>query len=606
MLETEYTNETDADRHSEPNYSRAELNKNITRVFGLFTEAVNNDRSGNQYVAYKMYMDALEQIVPLMKEVDDPITKENYSREINKFMDRVQQLKEIQDKQRRQTQNRLSMQLPSVPQQEYLLSQSVNQNFTIPPKPILDRRASMTLPTPEGKTVRQIETRQKELDERKKLLAQKLVELEARRRNGISYGSNVGDCRGTFIGGTVERYRNGRSTISTENSKIPSWRDRTPFSVDMGELQGSVGYSTHKAVGDLLPEETLFFSDSEDSAFVVDKSAKTGVYLLRSTVMSAGRKGKKRNDRWITINAGGEGTFFNRMLDGDTVERDGLGHYLLDLDPNHFRVVLSYLRLGGKTLVDEKIDPRGVMHAANYLGLNQLAEEMQRLCDERERKEQHLGRKEVCTKLMTSTVEKSLRGQGIDLEDVDLSKLDLRRCNFRMANLAGANLTRATMDESLLQQSDLSHCDMSHASLRGCNLSRANLEGTNLTHCNMEKTGDLRTNLEHANLTNANLTDASLGDIICDIRCLISSSWGVDAGGDVEELRVDQHKVRSDREERVMRDSFLSCDLAGADLTHSTFVGANLQSSNLNGANLQSAFLDVQTVSSRNKGNMFV
>lgn len=43
------------------------MNRDINRVFKLFEEAINNDRAGNLYVAYKMYMDALEQIVPLMR-----------------------------------------------------------------------------------------------------------------------------------------------------------------------------------------------------------------------------------------------------------------------------------------------------------------------------------------------------------------------------------------------------------------------------------------------------------------------------------------------------------------------------------------------------------
>ena len=47
------------------------------------------------------------------------------------------------------------------------------------------------------------------------------------------------------------------------------------------------------------------------------------------------------------------------------------GHYFLDADPEYFRVILNFLRLGKVVLSDPKC-MEGVLDLANYLGLQDV------------------------------------------------------------------------------------------------------------------------------------------------------------------------------------------------------------------------------------------
>ena len=51
------------------------------------------------------------------------------------------------------------------------------------------------------------------------------------------------------------------------------------------------------------------------------------------------------------------------------------GHFFLDADPEYFRVVLNWLRMG-QVIAEEATVLKGVLAMANYFGLEDLMEEL--------------------------------------------------------------------------------------------------------------------------------------------------------------------------------------------------------------------------------------
>ena len=51
------------------------------------------------------------------------------------------------------------------------------------------------------------------------------------------------------------------------------------------------------------------------------------------------------------------------------------GHYFLDVDPEYFRIILNWLRMG-EIIAEESSVLKGVMALANYFGLEDLMEEL--------------------------------------------------------------------------------------------------------------------------------------------------------------------------------------------------------------------------------------
>ena len=52
------------------------------------------------------------------------------------------------------------------------------------------------------------------------------------------------------------------------------------------------------------------------------------------------------------------------------------GHYFLDVDPEYFRIVLNWLRMG-EVIAEESSVLKGVLALSNYFGLEDLMEELE-------------------------------------------------------------------------------------------------------------------------------------------------------------------------------------------------------------------------------------
>lgn len=178
--------------------------------------------------------------------------------------------------------------------------------------------------------------------------------------------------------------------------------------------------------------------------------------------------------------------------------------------------MLTYLRCG-QLIIDEGVNVEGVLEEAKFFNLTSIIDTLQSMVEKYKRKQNSLTRKELVSILLTSSINSSLRCQGLDLAEVDLSKLDLSHINFKMTNFQNADLSRTNLDNCLLQEANLSGADLQYAryllliilielsylflfSLRGANLGGASLEGANLKGANFEDRGGIKANLEGAKL----------------------------------------------------------------------------------------------------------
>jgi uncharacterized protein YjbI with pentapeptide repeats len=289
---------------------------------------------------------------------------------------------------------------------------------------------------------------------------------------------------------------------------------------------------------------------------------------------------------WVTLNIGGKifsttkstltrdpNSMLARMFSNDwTSKRDQSGAYLIDRSFEYFSPILYYLRCG-KLIINENLNPEGVLQEAKFYNISSLISQLQDIIDNRKRICDVTSRKDLCCTLLTSSTFSPLRCQGLNLEKVDLSRLDLSNINFKMTNLENATMEKANLDNASLGESNLSGANLQEASLRGANLARANLQNANLKGANFEDRGGLRANLEGANLKGAILEDCNF------------------SGANLRAANLRGSTMENANLHRA--------DLAGADLEGVNLKGANLNKANVNGANLHGANFDFRTVSSR-------
>ena len=146
------------------------------------------------------------------------------------------------------------------------------------------------------------------------------------------------------------------------------------------------------------------------------------------------------------------------------------------------------------------------------------------------------------------------------LTDAKLSRANLFSCDFTDAVLTGADLTHANLDGSVLRRADLRKANLEGASLFATIIEAADLSGANLSGTRI--IGYLR----GAKLVGATLTKANIG---------------ADPGN---------------QSMGVMRATFISADLSGADFTganlfkadfsHATLAGARSRAPNLSNSEL--------------------
>uniref|UniRef100_A0A3Q1EV98 Potassium channel tetramerization domain containing 9b n=1 Tax=Acanthochromis polyacanthus TaxID=80966 RepID=A0A3Q1EV98_9TELE len=260
---------------------------------------------------------------------------------------------------------------------------------------------------------------------------------------------------------------------------------------------------------------------------------------------------------WLTLNVGGrcftttrstlvskepESMLAHMFREKDVWgnKQDSQGAYLIDRSPDYFEPILNYLR-HGQLIINEGINPLGVLEEARFFGIEQLAEQLETLIKSSQPPDDHspLTRKEFIRFLLATTTKSELRCQGLNFTGADLSRLDLRYINFKMANLRGANLSHANLSGANLERADLSmacldmNLVLNFCLFSGANLKNVDMEGSQMTGINLRVA-----TLKNAKLKNCNLRGATL------------------AGTDLE-----------------------NCDLSGCDLQE-----ANLRGSNVKGA----------------------
>ncbi|CAB3988892.1 BTB POZ domain-containing KCTD9 [Paramuricea clavata] len=230
--------------------------------------------------------------------------------------------------------------------------------------------------------------------------------------------------------------------------------------------------------------------------------------------VSGGGSFKDSSEDWITLNVGGRHFTTTRATlvasDPESMlakmfssqkswksARDHTGAYLIDRSPDYFAPLLNYLR-HGKLILNEGVNPSGILEEAKFFGLTGVAEQLEEIIKDTDKDEDKpLTRQEFVRILLSTPSNCELRCQGINLEGADLSRLDLRYINFKMANLRRADLAGANLSNCCFERSCLSGAHIDGASLSGVRMQRANLEGASLMACNFEDPSGVRSaNLE--------------------------------------------------------------------------------------------------------------
>ena len=294
--------------------------------------------------------------------------------------------------------------------------------------------------------------------------------------------------------------------------------------------------------------------------------------------VSSGECFTDSSEDWITLNVGGRHFTTTRATlvasDPESMlakmfssqkswksARDETGAYLIDRSPDYFAPLLNYLR-HGKLILNEGINPTGVLEEAKFFGLTGVAEQLEEIIKDHDKDDDKpLTRQEFVRILLSTPSNCELRCQGINLEGADLSRLDLRYINFKMANLRRADLAGANLSNCCFERSCLSGAHMDGASLSGVRMQRANLEGASLMACNFEDP----TGVKSANLEGVNMKS-------CDLEA--SQMSGVN-------LRVATMKGAN-----LQNCNLRGAILAGADLENCNMSGCDLQDANVRGANI--------------------
>ncbi|XP_060926698.1 BTB/POZ domain-containing protein KCTD9b [Limanda limanda] len=291
----------------------------------------------------------------------------------------------------------------------------------------------------------------------------------------------------------------------------------------------------------------------------------------------------ERSD-WLTLNVGGRCFTTTRstlvrkepesMLAHMFREKDGWGNrkdhqgaYLIDRSPDYFEPILNYLR-HGQLILNDGINPLGVLEEARFFGIEPLAEQLETLIKSLQPPDDHspLTRKEFIRFLLGTTTKSELRCQGLNFNGADLSRLDLRCINFKMANLSGANLTHANLSGANLERADLSMACLDGANLQGVKMLCTNAEGASLRSCNFEDPAGIKANLEGANLKGVDMEGSQMTGINLRVATLKNA--------------------------KLKNCNLRGATLAGTDLENCDLSGCDLQEANLRGSNVKGAIFE--------------
>ncbi|XP_035463872.2 BTB/POZ domain-containing protein KCTD9b isoform X2 [Scophthalmus maximus] len=287
---------------------------------------------------------------------------------------------------------------------------------------------------------------------------------------------------------------------------------------------------------------------------------------------------------WLTLNVGGrcftttrstlvskepESMLAHMFREKDVWgnKRDAQGAFLIDRSPDYFEPILNYLR-HGQLIINEGINPLGVLEEARFFGIEQLAERLETLIKSSQPPDDHspLTRKEFIRFLLATTTKSELRCQGLNFNSADLSRLDLRYINFKMANLRGANLTHANLSGANLERADLSMASLDGANLQGVKMLCTNAEGASLRSCNFEDPAGVKANLEGANLKGVDMEGSQMTGINLRVATLKNA--------------------------KLKNCNLRGATLAGTDLENCDLSGCDLQEANLRGSNVKGAIFE--------------
>ncbi|XP_064383753.1 BTB/POZ domain-containing protein KCTD9-like isoform X2 [Halichondria panicea] len=301
-------------------------------------------------------------------------------------------------------------------------------------------------------------------------------------------------------------------------------------------------------------------------------------FSLRRTTLLSTPEAPSRND-WVRLNVGGKifattratltsdsNSMLARMFEssGWLSATDSTGAYLIDRSPDYFEPLLNFLR-HGKLLLNEGINPQGVLEEAKFFGISKATERLEGMVATEELSiSGHFTRKEFLRMLSITSSSTILRCQGINMEGVDLSNLDLRNINFKCATLRGCNLSNSDLTNCVFERADLTKATLDNAVIQCVHMPRVNLEGATLKGCSMDERLNKCTNLEGANLKGINCDNSQMNGVNFRLASLKGASLrscnlrhAIMAGTDLED-----------------------CDLEGSDLQHANLRGANIEGTN--------------------------
>lgn len=335
--------------------------------------------------------------------------------------------------------------------------------------------------------------------------------------------------------------------------------------------------SVYNVNGGLIDDITLIRDDdvlyvSEGASF--DDSQENG----------GGPDRCQANTDWLTLNVGGrcftttrstlvtkqpESMLAHMFRDKDVWgnKQDSQGAYLIDRSPDYFEPILNYLR-HGQLIINEGINPLGVLEEARFFGIEQLADQLELLIKTSQPPDDHspLTRKEFVRFLLATTTKSELRCQGLNFSGADLSRLDLRYINFKMANLRAANLSGANLSGANLERADLSSACLDGANLQGVKMLCSNAEGASLKGCNFEDPAGVKANLEGANLKGVDMLGSQMTGINLRVATLKNA--------------------------KLKNCNLRGATLAGTDLENCDLSGCDLQEANLRGSNVRGAIFE--------------
>jgi uncharacterized protein YjbI with pentapeptide repeats len=227
----------------------------------------------------------------------------------------------------------------------------------------------------------------------------------------------------------------------------------------------------------------------------------------------------------------------------------------------------------GRRLLDDEFELKGIAEDIAKGGARSLSRRIVTAAEKAEAPDSTLTRLDsaaVKAKLAAATPEHPPDFSKADLSGLNLNGVDFKRANLTGARLVGTKLAGANLFTVDLTDAVLSDADLTKANLDGTVLRRANFRGANLQGASL-----FATIVESADLSNANLSGARIIGYLRGAKLGGASLRHANAGADPGNQSMG-----------VMRATFVSADLSGADLSDANLFKADLSHANLTNAKL--------------------